>query len=143
MQVLNGNQEEIVRLLNEYGLSMYEAKMYFALLTIGNAKAGIATRKASVPQSKSYEVLDSLIDKGFVELTKAERPKEYRAKVLEEVTDLVIREREKQIRELDEKKAKLQRIIEAVTPMHKKYDALRLFTPSYRRYRIKGGDSYG
>ena len=143
MQVLNGNEQEVVRLLSDFGLSMYEAKLYFTLLTIGNAKAGIATRKASVPQSKSYEVLESLIDKGFVEMTKAERPKEYRAKVLDEVTDLVTREREKQIRELDEKKARLHSIVEAIAPMHKKYDTLRLFTPSYRRNRIKGGDLDG
>jgi sugar-specific transcriptional regulator TrmB len=127
MQILNGNEEKIVRLLNDYGLSLYEARTYFTLLTVGRAKVLEITRKASVPQSKSYEVLESLIDKGFVELTRAERPKEYSAKALDEVTDFVAKERERQIRRMEANEAKLQRIVEAVAPMHKENNRLRLF----------------
>lgn len=38
MQVVNWNEKEVVSLLREYGLSGYEARMYFTLLTIGEAK---------------------------------------------------------------------------------------------------------
>jgi len=68
MRVVNGNEKEIVRMLNDFGLSGYEARMYFTLLTIGEAKVLEITRRASVPQSKAYDVLDSVRAKGFVEL---------------------------------------------------------------------------
>ena len=132
MQVVNGNQEEIVAALKEFGLCGYEAKMYFTLLTIGEAKAGVVARKASVPQSKAYNVLESLMAKGFVELI-AERPKQYRAKVLEEVTDILKRDKETQIQELELKKTRLQKILQEIAPVHRKYYGLRLFSPSYRR----------
>lgn len=54
MQVVNGKEKEIVGMLRDFGLSGYEAKMYFTLLTIGEAKVLKITRKASVPQSKAF-----------------------------------------------------------------------------------------
>jgi len=80
MQVLNGKESEVVEMLREFSLSKYEARMYFTLLTIGESKVGTATKKASVPQSKAYDVLEGLGAKGFVELVR-ERPKAYRAEV--------------------------------------------------------------
>jgi hypothetical protein len=84
MQVVNGKEERIVKALREYGLCEYEARMYFTTLTIGEAKAGIITRKASVPNSKTYRVLEDLIAKGFAELSNPERP-EYRAIISEKL----------------------------------------------------------
>ncbi len=63
MQVVNGKEEQIVKALAEYGLCNYEARMFFSMLTIGEAKALTISRKASVPNSKTYEVLDILIVK--------------------------------------------------------------------------------
>jgi len=68
MQVLNGKEREVVEMLRNYGLNGYEAKAYFALLVAGESKAGQLARKSLVPQSKIYEVLESLNDKGFAEL---------------------------------------------------------------------------
>lgn len=90
MQVANGKEEEIVGMLNDFGLSGYEARMYFTLLTISKAKILDITRKASVLQSKVYDVLESLRVKGFVELNGAECPKIYRAMFLEEITYLIV-----------------------------------------------------
>lgn len=81
MRVVNSKEKEIVGMLNAFGLCGYEARMYFTLLAIGEAKVLDITRKASVPQSKSYETLERLKSKGFVELCSAERPKTYRARV--------------------------------------------------------------
>jgi len=119
--------------------------MYFTLLATGEAKVGIATSKASVPQSKAYDVLESLRDKGFVELIRAEKPKMYRALDLEQATGLVTRNKQRQIRELEHKERKLSQILEVIEPLHRKYEGLRLFSPSYQRTRFqeKGGDGYG
>ena len=140
MQVVNGKERAVVDMLRSFGLSTYEAKMYFALLTVGEAKVGVVTRKASVPQSKAYDVLENLTEKGFVELNVSERPKTYRARVLEEMTDITIRARQREILELEEYQRKLYEILQSIAPLHKKHDGLRLFTPSYQRNRIKGGD---
>lgn len=139
MMVVNGKEKDVENRLNDFGLSKYEARMYFTLLTIGEAKVMDITRRASVPQSKSYYVLDNLIAKGFVEQTRAERPKLYRAKVLDDTVDLIARRKEKEIHRLYKEKEKLKSILRAISPLHKKYSSLRLFTPSYQRHRIKGG----
>jgi len=100
MQVVNGKEEEVVGALKDFGLCQYEARMYFTLLTICKAKVSEITRRASVPQSKAYDVLDGLVAKGFVELT-AERPKQYRARVLDEIKDIAVKAKEKEIRDLE------------------------------------------
>lgn len=132
MQVLNGSESEIVGALKGFGLCGYEARMYFTLLTIGEAKACKTAKKASVPQSKAYDVLESLRAKGFIELTNEERPRHYRAKVLEEVLDMTIRKRQKEIEELEVTKAKIKETVIKVAPLHRKYEGMRLFSPSYR-----------
>jgi len=139
MQVLNGNEKEIVDTLKDFGLSGYEARMYFTLLTIGEAKVLEITRRASVPQSKAYGVLENLTAKGFVEMS-GERPKTYRARVLEEITDIIKRAKQKEIQELEERQRELYQILQVITPLHRKYDGLRLFSPSYRRNHVKRGD---
>jgi len=135
MQVVNGKENEVVGILRDFGLCGYEARMYFTLLTIGEAKVLDITRKASVPQSKAYEVLESLKDKGFVEMSEAERPKTYRARVLEEVTDNTIKARLKEIYQLEKHSKRLRKILQAVAPIHTKYREVRLFTPSYQRLK--------
>jgi len=122
-------------MLNAFGLNGYEAKMYFTLLTIGEANVLDITKKASVPQSKAYEILESLRSKGFVELRGTEKPKTYRARVLEKATDITIKARQKEIRELEKHSEKLCKILQAEAPLHKKYREMRLFTPSYQRLK--------
>jgi sugar-specific transcriptional regulator TrmB len=133
MQVVNGNEEEVLSMLNKFGLCEYEARMYFTLLTVGEAKARIITRKASVPASRAYNVLERLKAKGFVELTKADRPKEYKAEALEKVLKIAIKEKQKAIRCLKNSYDKLQRIKQTIAPLHSEYNRLRLFSPSYKR----------
>jgi sugar-specific transcriptional regulator TrmB len=132
MHVVNGKEREIVDMLGDFGLSGYEAKMYFTLLTIGEAKVIKITRKASVPQSKAYDVLDRLQEKGFVELS-GTAPKRYRARVLEEMTDITKRRMLKETYELEEKQQRLYSILQSIAPIHEKHSELRLFSPSYRR----------
>ena len=135
MQVVNGKEERIVKALRDYGLCEYEARMYFTMLTIGEAKAGVITRKASVPNSKTYEILDDLIAKGFAELSSAERPKEYRATNLRKITERAKRKKRKEIRDLEKKYNHLQKLLEQLIPIHSVHSGpnVRLFTPRYTR----------
>ena len=79
LYVLNGNSESIIKLFRPFGLGEQESKVYFTLQVCGRTKVGLLWKKAGVPQSKIYYLLDSLETKGLVEVTKR-FPKEVRAK---------------------------------------------------------------
>jgi sugar-specific transcriptional regulator TrmB len=132
MQVVNGNEKEVLNMLKKFGLCEYEARMYFTLLTIGEARPGIITRKASVPASRAYNTLERLEAKGFVKLSNTERPKEYKAEAFEKVLKIAIREKQKAITYLKNSHDKLQRIRQTIAPLHNEYSRLRLFSPSYK-----------
>lgn len=66
------------RLLQDIGLSAYEASAYLSLLNIGVSEANFIGRDADVPYGKIYTVLESLAGKGFIEV-QASRPKKFRA----------------------------------------------------------------
>src|SRR3989344_455537 len=54
--------------LKGIGLNLYERKIFVALLAKGIATAGEVSGIAKVPRSRSYDILESLADKGFVVL---------------------------------------------------------------------------
>lgn len=66
------------RLLQDIGLTAYEASAYLSLLKFGVSEANHIGRDADVPYGKIYTVLESLAGKGFVEV-QASRPKKFRA----------------------------------------------------------------
>ena len=57
---------EMLDTLKSIGLNLYERKIYIALLAKGVATAAEVSEIASVPRSRSYDVLESLAEKGFV-----------------------------------------------------------------------------
>lgn len=52
--------------LKSIGLNLYERKIFVALLARGVATAGELSQIANVPRSRSYDILESLSEKGFV-----------------------------------------------------------------------------
>lgn len=52
--------------LKQIGLNLYERKLWVALLSRGTATAGELSGMAKVPHSRTYDVLESLAEKGFV-----------------------------------------------------------------------------
>ncbi len=64
-------------LLKEFGLTVYETKVYSALVRLGSASAAEITASCAIPSNKVYASLLQLIEKGFVaslDIT----PKQYR-----------------------------------------------------------------
>lgn len=57
---------EVLDTLKSIGLNLYERKIFVALLAKGIATAAQVSEIAGVPRSRSYDVLESLADKGFV-----------------------------------------------------------------------------
>jgi len=58
--------QAVLDALKSIGLNLYERKLWVALLGRGNATAGDLSSLAKVPHSRTYDVLESLAEKGFV-----------------------------------------------------------------------------
>ena len=67
------------KLLKEIGLNNYEVEVYLKLVELGVAEASTLYKEAKVPFGRIYEVLNSLINKGLIEIQDT-RPKKYMAK---------------------------------------------------------------
>jgi hypothetical protein len=59
--------ELIVSRLHELGFSLYEARVYLALLREGSQNGNEVAKRAAVPSSKVYAALDKLAAAGFVQ----------------------------------------------------------------------------
>src|SRR3989338_4429091 len=59
-------QQHVLDALKQSGLNLYERKLWVALLSKGSASAGELASLAKVPYSRTYDILESLADKGFV-----------------------------------------------------------------------------
>lgn len=99
--------EDILNYLNTLGLNKYEASIWLALLSKGDATASDLSELANVPRSRSYDVLESLEKKGFV-MVKIGKPIKYVAvspnDVIEKVKKLIEKQSEQKIQNLDKLK---------------------------------------
>ncbi len=91
-------------ILKKLGLDGNEIRVYLALLEIGQTTTGPLVKKSSIPSSKIYHVLDSLIDKGIVSYIIEGKVKLFRANrpaILRHLLDLREQETEKLKQELE------------------------------------------
>lgn len=58
--------QRVMDALKSIGLNLYERRLWVALLARGTATAGELSEMANVPRSRTYDVLESLAEKGFV-----------------------------------------------------------------------------
>jgi len=65
--------------LKDLGFTEYETSIYLSLVTEGSLNAKELSKKSKVPYSRIYQILQSLIDKGFVQRDEEDRPTLYRA----------------------------------------------------------------
>lgn len=66
----------LAKLRRTFDLNLYEVKIWVALLSRGISTAGELSNMASVPRSRTYDVLESLERKGFV-IMKLGKPIQY------------------------------------------------------------------
>lgn len=66
--------DEIIENLSKIGFTQYEAKAYLALLESGPGGGYGVAKNAKIPTAKIYEVLASLVTKGFAESDGMEKP---------------------------------------------------------------------
>lgn len=89
-------------LLNKIGLTDAEAKVYLTLLQNGSLSGYESSKLAGVPRSKIYNILESLIVKGFILYTEYENNNKYAAVPMSEVADRVEDETEQVLSKLTE-----------------------------------------
>jgi sugar-specific transcriptional regulator TrmB len=68
--------QDVLDALKQIGLNLYERKLWAALLSRGTATAGELSSLAKVPHSRTYDVLESLAEKGFV-MMQSSKPLKY------------------------------------------------------------------
>ena len=68
--------QKVLDALKQIGLNLYERKLWVALLSKGTSTAGELSSLAKVPHSRTYDVLETLADKGFV-LVQSTKPIKY------------------------------------------------------------------
>lgn len=78
--------QRIIQVMKKYNFSEYETLVYTTLLEIGNLSGYEVSKRSGVPRSKVYNVLESLLKKGLVIVTKTE-PKLYQGIPAQEFLD--------------------------------------------------------
>jgi sugar-specific transcriptional regulator TrmB len=68
--------QTVLDTLRQIGLNLYERKLWVALLSRGTSTAGELSSLAKVPHSRTYDVLESLAEKGFIIMQSA-KPLKY------------------------------------------------------------------
>jgi sugar-specific transcriptional regulator TrmB len=88
--------------LKGIGLNLYERRLWVALLARGTSTAGELSEIANVPRSRTYDILQSLADKGFV-IAQTSKPMRYVAVPPTEALDRVKIKLEEQVHEAQER----------------------------------------
>jgi sugar-specific transcriptional regulator TrmB len=96
------------KLLKEIGLSNYEIAVYLKLVEVGVASANTLYKESKVPFGRIYEVLNSLVNKGLVEV-QSTRPKRYMARKPKLAFSNLLKKRR------DELESQFQRTVEAAS----------------------------
>ncbi len=68
--------QDVLDALRQIGLNLYERKIWVSLLSRGTSTAGELSSLSKVPHSRTYDVLESLADKGFV-MVQSSKPLKY------------------------------------------------------------------
>lgn len=82
--------ERLVEGLTKIGLQKYQAQVYIAGIVLGEASAYLIAKESNVPRSKVYEVLDSLVDLGFIAKVPSDKGMVFRALPPEDTIDNAI-----------------------------------------------------
>ena len=86
---------EIIESLKSIGFTLYESRVYCALVEIGQSKTGTLCEKTGIPNSHIYSILESLIEKGVAGFKVYKNAKIYKANAPETLRSLFLTEKER------------------------------------------------
>ena len=104
--------------LQKLGLTYGEARIYSALLKIGSSTVGPIVKESGVAYSKVYEVIQRLIEKGFVSFILKEKTKYFQALEPKRIEDFL----NKKEMELKEKREILEDLLPSLSSLSLKED---------------------
>ncbi|TQK73716.1 transcriptional regulator [Brevibacillus sp. AG162] len=88
-------------MLQTFGFSLYESKVYEALASSGEPlDAAMVVKHSGVPKAKIYEVLNRLVEKGMVLDTVSEKKKRYTALPLDSLVEKLTRQFQTDVKKL-------------------------------------------
>jgi sugar-specific transcriptional regulator TrmB len=93
---------EIASLFKELGLTQYESNALTTLLERGELKAADVGRLAEVPKTRIYDILDKLVEKGFI-INVGTSPKRYKVIDVNLVFEKLLEEKRSQLQILESK----------------------------------------
>src|SRR3989344_338048 len=89
---MNDQIKELPTTLHSLGFSEKEATVYVAILELGHGTVTEIARKAGINRTTGYDILDSLANKGIVNVTGKEPRQEYAAEPPESVISYLKKE---------------------------------------------------
>ena len=128
---------ELMDALKGIGLNLYERKLWVALLAKGTATAGELSGIANVPRSRTYDVLQTLADKGFV-IVQTSKPLRYVAISPIEALEKAKKRLRERYRELEDKidRLKASSLIKELNNLHEQ--GLKIVLPEEMTGALKG-----
>jgi sugar-specific transcriptional regulator TrmB len=99
------NSSEFIDVLKRLGLTLNEARVFYALCGVGKTTAKSISRTSGIAREVVYQVLPSLQKKGLVEEI-ITSPKSFRALLMEDAFETLLRRRNSENVELKEKARK-------------------------------------
>ncbi len=123
--------------LRSIGLNLYERKLFVALLAKSVATAGELSTIANVPRSRTYDVLQTLADKGFV-IVQTAKPLKYvvvpPAEALEKTKQKLKQDLDARIERID--RLRNSKLLDELNNIHKQ--GLKLVSPEDMTGALKG-----
>jgi sugar-specific transcriptional regulator TrmB len=71
MKLSSENSVRVTKCLKSLGLTIYEARVYVALLNVASATASEIHEISGVPRASVYTVIDQLLEKGLVSVSQS------------------------------------------------------------------------
>jgi sugar-specific transcriptional regulator TrmB len=128
--------EETIEVLTSLGLRITEAKIFYALCRLGNAKAKDISKNSEVAREVVYQTMPSLINKGLVEEI-VDSPKSFRAIPLKNAYEILHQQREEENRNLYLRyKSVLEKQQNISQPQLKPTQIFLLSSKSSKQFRI-------
>jgi sugar-specific transcriptional regulator TrmB len=128
---------ELMDALKGIGLNLYERRLWVALLAKGTATAGELSGIANVPRSRTYDVLQTLAEKGFV-VVQTSKPLRYIAVPPAEALEKAKQRLRGKFREMESKidRLKNSELINELNTLHEQ--GLQLISPEEMTGAFKG-----
>jgi len=123
--------------LKGIGLNLYERRLWVALLARGTSTAGELSSIANVPRSRSYDILQSLAEKGFL-IVQTGKPIKYVAVQPEESLDRAKMKLVQQVLSVQERieELKQSQVMKELNDIYQK--GIKIITPQEMTGSVKG-----